>query len=258
MEKVSLIVGLLIGLIVGVAAGYLAVSPQLSASEEISKLQTEVSTLQSELEAKTGELDRLRGEVSKLQTELEGKATEISKLKMRIEELEAMVPPPPPKEGEPGYSRFFPAPIGSNLTAKFEWFRETYIACITLKQVIRGEEAWKMIQEANPFNRPPKEGYEYILAKIHFLYVSGPTAETAFEVSGILFDAVSEDGRVYDDVLFVVVPEPSLDEKLYPGASHEGWVVFEVEKTDLKPLMSFATDPLTGTGGIWFKLYEEE
>jgi hypothetical protein len=33
--------------------------------------------------------------------------------------------------------------------------------------VVRGADAFEMLQEANPFNNPPPEGYEFVLASVN-------------------------------------------------------------------------------------------
>lgn len=155
-----------------------------------------------------------------------------------------------PPSGDEGYSRTNPASIGTPLFARWN----SYQAKITLVDIIRGEQAWQIIQEANMFNDPPRSGHEYILAKIKFEYLEGPDPNTQYHISGYDFTAVSEAGRDYE-YCSVVEPEPDLDYRLYPGASCEGWAAYQVEVIDDKPLLTFGRD-YDGKGGIWFKLYE--
>jgi len=168
--------------------------------------------------------------------------------------LTVYAPGSPPKHGEPGSSRFFPADIGTPVTCAYEDYFGSYSALITVKELIRGPQAWSMIIDANMFNDPPREGYEYILVKIKFELLSAPTAETYYRIDGRQFDAVSNEGLVYDTPS-VVEPEPQLDIKLYPGAFYEGWATFEVYETDSSPVLNFGMD-YYGSGGVWFKLYE--
>lgn len=51
---------------------------------------------------------------------------------------------------------------------------KTYEVRVTLRQVVRGEEAWQRVQAANMFNRAPKEGQEYVLASVRLEYLKGP------------------------------------------------------------------------------------
>lgn len=103
------------------------------------------------------------------------------------------------------------------------------------------------------FNDPPEPGFEYILAKIRFEYLAGPTPDTTFWVNTYDFDAISSTGVEYDWAS-VIEPDPSLDADLYPGASYEGWAAFEVAIDDSMPLMTFGRYS-NGTGGLWWKLY---
>ncbi len=181
----------------------------------------------------------------------------------------AVTPPPEPEPTttptlSPGYSRSNPVGINVPLSirvgemglTRFDDDDNKYEVRITLTELVRGEDAWQLIEEANIFNDPPESGHEYILAMIKFEYRTGPTLDTIYEVSPIWFDAVSSTGMVYDaayKVGCVETPDPSIKISLYPDASHEGWVPFHVAIDD-DPLMNFgrSTD---GTGGIWFKLY---
>lgn len=159
-----------------------------------------------------------------------------------------------PSSREEGSSRSNAAPIGTTLVA--EW-SDGYVANATLLEVIRGENAWRLIREASAmWNNPPEAGYEYLLARVRFVYVKGPDQDTTYNVYGSRFTAISETGLEYDDTLMavVVVPKPELDATLYPGASYEGWAVYQVKEDDTHPLLTFGRD-YRGRGGIWFKLY---
>ncbi|WP_194174957.1 S8 family serine peptidase [Desulfofundulus thermobenzoicus] len=162
--------------------------------------------------------------------------------------------PVTPPSGDEGYSRTNPASIGTPLFARWNDYKGSHQAKIILVDIIRGEQAWQIIQEANSFNDPPQSGHEYILAKIKFEYLEGPDPDTQYHISGYDFTAVSEAGRDYE-YCSVVEPEPDLDYRLYPGASCEGWAAYQVEVIDDKPLLTFGRD-YDGKGGIWFKLYE--
>jgi len=126
---------------------------------------------------------------------------------------------------------------------------------ITVKQIIRGIQAWDMIKTANMFNDSPKDGYEYLLAKIDFKLLDIVDGK-ALNLDGYTdFRLVSQDGKVYDRCS-VVEPEPKLDASLYKGASNLGWVTFLVKTNDIKPVIVFGVSN-DGTGGIWFKAYDE-
>ncbi len=160
------------------------------------------------------------------------------------------VPTPTPTLG---YSRSNPAPIGTTLSIQFKLIAETYIAEITVVEIIRGREAWNLISDANMFNDAPSSGYEYVLAKIRFHYLSSsPTADREFD--WYYFEAVSSQGQIFDEP-FLVEPDPKLT-AVYPGATTEGWEVLLVRVDDPAPLLTFGTDSGGTTSRVWFKLYE--
>ena len=149
-----------------------------------------------------------------------------------------------------GYSRFEPATKDTPLTTEVSGWLDNFKATITLTDFKRGSTAWSRIIEANMFNDKAGEGKEYLLAKIKFELLETKDNE-AYDIGTYNFKVVSKSGVVYDDP-FIVEPEPSLSQELYPGASHEGWIAFEVDKSDDKPLLSFNRDE---EGALWFKLY---
>ena len=164
----------------------------------------------------------------------------------------------------PGYTRSNPVGIGITLTTKVsrtgvaagkytDTFGE-YEVCLTLLEIIRGDRAWQLVRETSMFADPPEPGFEYILAKIKFEYLTGQTPDTIFEVSPVWFNVVSMNGNVYARSIGLREPEPSIRCALYPGASHEGWIAYPVTVDDTRPLMTIGRE-YDGTGGIWFKLY---
>ncbi len=101
------------------------------------------------------------------------------------------------------------------------------------------------------FNDSPKNGYEYLLAKVNFKLLDIDEAGAAYDLSGYSFTAVSSMGKDYEHTMSVE-PDPSLDAKLYKNAENEGWVAFAVATNDAEPLITFGRD-YQGKGGIWFK-----
>jgi len=151
-----------------------------------------------------------------------------------------------------GYSRNNPAPIGTTLSTEFNLIADTYIVEITLVEIIRGEEAWDIVSDANMFNDPPESSYEYVLVKIRFHYMSCvPPEDTEFD--WYYFEAVSSQGQTFDEP-FVVAPDPQLT-PVYPGATTEGWEVLLVKVDDLAPLLTFGTEGDSDTSRVWFQLY---
>ncbi len=162
----------------------------------------------------------------------------------------------------PGSSPSSAAPAGTTLTDIVECgegytSHELYDMKIAVLEVIRGEEAWKLIREASITNEPADSGREYLLVRVRFEY-------RARELPGLCvhpllpeqFSAYSADGEDYQPAS-VVPPKPELRKDLRSGESFEGWKVFLVSQQDKSPLMSYSA----GTGGAvehggnkWFLL----
>ncbi len=158
-----------------------------------------------------------------------------------------------PVDDSLGNSRLNPAPLNTTKTISVKDYFNDYTAQITVKEIIRGSKAWAMIEEANMFNSPPQDGYEYILAKINFNLVDIAN-DKALSLSGINFKLISSDGKEYE-YLSVVEPDPKLDANLYKGASSEGWAPYQVRTGDVSPALVYGRN-YDGTGGVWFKAYK--
>lgn len=149
------------------------------------------------------------------------------------------------------YSRTNPAPLKTTQKIVVKTYSDDYTASICIDETVRGEEAWKLIKEANMFNDEPKDGYEYIVAKITVNAVK-IADDKALNVSSYDFDCFSSKNSEYDSAS-VVEPEPELNGKLYAGGNTTGYVVFQVKKDDAEPKIVYNLN-YDGTGGIWFKL----
>lgn len=115
-----------------------------------------------------------------------------------------------------GKDRLNPALINEKLTTDNWEF--------SVLEVIRGEEALKMVIEANQFNDPPESGMEYIAVKMHFRYIG--TEDSSQSIDGSFFSTTGSANVIYDSPS-VVDPTPSLDCYLYPGGECEGWAVVQ-------------------------------
>jgi len=126
---------------------------------------------------------------------------------------------------------------------------ELYDVKITILEVLRGNEAWARLQEASASNKPAKDGYEYILARIRFeFYSKGTPGNKVYTMKRDDFKVYSKDNQAYE-APSVWPPKPELIGKIFrSGDSYEGWVPFLVAQEDEKPLMFFF-------GGIWFELF---
>ncbi|MNW41414.1 hypothetical protein D3C74_185510 [compost metagenome] len=169
----------------------------------------------------------------------------------------AVVPSTPPSQDTPTNpkssenSRLNPAEIGTTLPFAVKNILDEYSGNVSISQVIRGDEAWRMIHEANMFNNEPADGYEYMLVKAKVAITKNTKSDAAVDLWGGDFTLVSATGTAYDTQA-VVTPDPKLDASIYVGSSNEGWVAFQVKKSDQSPLIVFERK-YDGSGGVWFK-----
>ena len=126
---------------------------------------------------------------------------------------------------------------------------ESVEARMTVLDVLRGEKAWELVK-ANPSNKPPEAGMEFVAVRIRIEYGDKGSGDPSYGIRAEQFAAVSEKGRQYDRPA-VSQPNPELSGRLYPGDSLEGWIALLVSVDDAKPLMSFGNNYYR----IWFKLY---
>lgn len=95
---------------------------------------------------------------------------------------------------------------------------------LAVVEVVRGDEAWLMVEEVNQFNDPPDEGMEYIAVKLYARYIGTEDASETIDRGS--FNSTGSAGVLYD-IPSVVNPEPALDASLFPGGEAEGWVVLQ-------------------------------
>jgi len=135
-----------------------------------------------------------------------------------------------------GKERSNPAPFGETVVTE-DWQ-------VTFLEVVRGEEAWNIVQEANEFNDPPDEGMEYIAVKAHVRYIG--TEDKSAQIDGSYFQTTGSANVLYE-LPPVVDPIPPLEAALFPGGEYEGWVVVQAAQgeTDMvavfEPLFSFSS-----------------
>ena len=151
------------------------------------------------------------------------------------------------------YGRTNPAPVGTTQKINIDDYSNTYIATITITELLRGNAAWIKIQEANLYNDEPEAGKEYILAKIK-LSASNVKDDKAVSLSSYSFTAFSSDNVQYTDTFWEVTPSPEFSGDIYDGATLEGYAAYTVNANDTAPKIVFGNN-YDGTGGIWFALY---
>lgn len=147
-------------------------------------------------------------------------------------------------------SRSNPAAIGTKVNFEKDRIIEKYSGSVSVDEIIRGEEAWKIVSEANTFNKAPEEGYEYLLAQITISIDTMDKEDAKADISPVDFTLVSADGKDYE-IAFGAVLKDGISTSLYAGASHTGWVAFQVKKDDANPTIAYARK-YDGTGGVWF------
>lgn len=128
-----------------------------------------------------------------------------------------------------GEDRSDPAPLAETMVTD-DWE-------VTVLEVVRGDEALALVQEANRFNEPPDPGMEYVAVRLRIRNI-GSDDEPA-DIFDSSFRLVDE-SNVEHDLPSVVEPEPSLDIALYPGGVHEGWVVLQTSEGSANPIAVFS------------------
>ncbi len=167
-----------------------------------------------------------------------------------------------PVVDENQYSRNNPAPINTvqtyvsknpNEYIDMSSIRPDHTVAIRVIDVTRGEEALKIIKDANQFNSEPSDGYEYIIAKVAFsvLDVQNDTSINANEYN---FDFYSGNNEEYDKPF--VTMDGKLSTNLYTGGNAEGYVVGMVKKDDANPKLVYGLIAGQESYGksVWFAL----
>lgn len=95
---------------------------------------------------------------------------------------------------------------------------------MAILEVVRGDAAWDLVFEANRYNDPPTEGYEYIAVKLHVRYIG--TVDDSSSINGYSYN-ITGSANILHGFPSVVEPDPALDIELFPGGEYEGWVVFQ-------------------------------
>lgn len=159
--------------------------------------------------------------------------------------------PEPTIESEPdavGAGRSNPVPLGqSGTTADGEWQAQ-------VNQVVRGDEAWQMVLDANQFNRPPDEGMEYVVVNMTMTYVG--TSPEAQSVGRFDFNTTG-DARVRWSWASAVHPSPELGADLFTGGETTGWVVLQAREGETNLLAIYEPSVSFAEGDELFLALEE-
>lgn len=132
----------------------------------------------------------------------------------------------PHHSGDPtlGLNRARPFPYASIAHAP-EWDYEVL-------EVLRGDEAWQALHEANMFNTPPPEGREYLLLRLRVTN----TSHTDQKATAGDYFLTGDRLQAYTQAA-LVAPEPRLSSGagtfiLPPDFSVTGWTVYEIAKDE--------------------------
>lgn len=107
---------------------------------------------------------------------------------------------------------------------------------LTVTRAIRGDRAWNMIYEANPYNEPPEDGMDYVVIYAEMRYL-GEQDDWA-TLGGYHFVFVNDANEDFG-ANYAIEPDPILEGRFYPGAEFEGWAALQVPKNQEVPLLRF-------------------
>ncbi|MDQ0187760.1 hypothetical protein ACFOST_22635 [Cytobacillus kochii] len=126
-------------------------------------------------------------------------------------------------------SRTNPVPFQKTATVDDELYDDegnTYAIKfdLTVKDVIRGDEAYQKLKSMNEYNEAAPEGYEWVLAETKVKFVESETEDLSFHVDGIMnFEMVSESGDIYSGDVYGTT-EPDFSFEMYVGNEKEGYI----------------------------------
>jgi hypothetical protein len=124
------------------------------------------------------------------------------------------------KPNDLGTDRSDPAPM--NVKAITEDWE------VTVLEVVRGDEAWRMVKEASSNNKPPASGMEFIAIKSRVRSINSEDIPQFVYGNGGLYAISGNTNVVYGDSPVMYLPDPALACYVYPGGECEGWSVFEI------------------------------
>lgn len=154
-------------------------------------------------------------------------------------------------------------PLGQSATSTFaNRYGVKENATITVDEVIRGEQALNFIKEKMGEGvwqavNPEDESDEYLIAKITFTLNSYDDGDSKNPSS---FYATSEDGTRYPALLASMFYNGSdfvqlSDQTVAIGQTISAYEVFQVKKSDTKPMVAYRNFLEDNSDGLWFKLY---
>jgi hypothetical protein len=144
---------------------------------------------------------------------------------------------------------------------QYEGGDELYDATFTVREVLRGESAWKIVRAASADNPPASPGFEYLLARVRFEFSArAQPHHYDYTLDPRQFSAMSAAVEPYAAPVLAAPVQPELRATLRSGDAAEGWVAFAVPRSDHTPLMMFRADVgsvIHEGDASYFKLYAE-
>lgn len=141
-----------------------------------------------------------------------------------------------------------PALVGDTVSFEFNGLlTELMYVELTLTEVVYGNDAEKVVTEANFFNASAEEGMEYCLAYFHVSIQCQDEGES-FSISDNDFDVVDMNGKVYSESWSISGLEDSI--KIYSGGFADFVVPIYISKGD-QPLLLY-------DDRIWFSIDDSE
>lgn len=123
-----------------------------------------------------------------------------------------------------------PANIGQAVVVETESIFGNATMTLTVTEVISGQEALDIILAANQFNDVPEPGWEYKMVKVRVMVLESD--EVGFDMNHAVWEAVSQDGVVYNNFVAVSGVEPDLRTTIFEGGTHQGFTYFIVREED--------------------------
>lgn len=158
------------------------------------------------------------------------------------------------KQVSPGQARTNPAPVNQVINYKAgNWLAPSHSVDLQILKVARGKTAHELAERLNQFNSIPEGETELIVLKMGVKVVHSEDENTSFSFYPGQFDLFSSSGAKYESRMMVGL-KPVMRGELFEMGSANGWIVFEVDKNDQSPLLSYGRNSIDGTGGVWWKL----
>jgi|AGTN01.2.fsa_nt_gi Telomeric repeat-binding factor 2. len=156
----------------------------------------------------------------------------------------------PTQQPQAGTSKSNPAPVGTAVAVSSDTGLVPYSAKVTLLEYESGQTAYDTLKSwDNVLLDAPDEGKEYHIIKVKFELISTEN-DASYYLNPLSFDAVAG-GNVYTADLLAVPTSNGLGNNMYPDASKEGWVAYQLPTGSSSVLISFDRNLFDGSVKAW-------